>query len=104
MHCFDCPVSRSVWPCVLDKPPVISATSSATHFRFVHTSICRLYDVFHSEGPHCGKLRVWISSFDWISYVIVYVVSVCQHAYDLRILCQGGCCYMCMFRNGVLNT
>ena len=35
MRCFDYPVSPSVWSCVLDKR-VIFATSSLTHFRFVH--------------------------------------------------------------------
>ena len=36
-------------------------------------------------------------TFDWISYANVYVVSVCEHPCDLRILCPGGCCNVCMF-------
>ena len=35
---------------------------------------------------------IWVPSFDWISYVEVYVNVVCEHSYDLIILCSGGCC------------
>ena len=39
---------------------------------------CRLCDVSDTQG-------IWVPSFDWVSYVDVHVVLVCEHFHDLRI-------------------
>ena len=91
------PITLSLGLLVLafDKP-VIFAMSSFTHFRFLHKAICRLCDV-GEEGTSVFLDNTGCMGFifERISCANVYVASVCEHRYDLKILYPGGCC-MCM--------
>ena len=83
MRCCDYPVSRFVCSCVFDEL-IIWQRAVLTHFRFLCRLLCDISDSLGTITWNPGYI-VWVPSFDWVSYVDVYVVSVCGHSYDLRI-------------------